>query len=44
MALVYGWALFGGQLLDAFGKDAADSARIGAQLGALAGRLVASIT
>jgi hypothetical protein len=42
MTLVYGWTVFGDQLLDAFGKDPARREEIAARLGALAARLAAS--
>ena len=40
MALVYGWAVFGDQLTDAFGYN--DRADIDARLGALAAQLAVS--
>jgi AcrR family transcriptional regulator len=42
MTLVYGWTVFGDQLLDAFGKDPARREEIAGRLGALAARIAAS--
>ena len=39
MAIVYGWAVFGDQLLDAFGKDPAERDGISERLGVVAARL-----
>lgn len=41
MALLYGWTVFGDQLVTAFGQNPGDRAALDARLGALAARLVA---